>query len=178
MPGDRCTPPAESVTITSPADGAMLTTPVAVMITSTYACECTVDCCYEDDPMSVSLIVDGTDQLPCEDLANCMHSVDFEESGEHVLRAVAQYATHTESTPEITITVEVPSSTTSGGDTTTGPSTTGPATSTGTGTDTDAGADGGDSGGGCSCRTDVTPSAPGALACLLLLGAGLTRRRR
>jgi hypothetical protein len=175
-----CTdPPGDSVTIESPLDGATVLSPVSVTISSTFACSCIGDCCWEDDPASVSLIVDGPTQLPCEG-GMCTLSVDL-EPGEHVLRAIGQYATGTQSSPQITITVEaVGGSTTSGGDDT-GPvvpsTTSGPAT---TGTETDTAGSNTDSS-GCSCTTGGDlPATPwgGQWAWLLPLAAVGRRRPR
>lgn len=147
-----CTDPGDSITLDSPTDGQTVTSPVAVTVSSTFACTCDAndECCFEEDPTSVVLLVDGQ-PTDCE-IGTCMLSLDL-DPGEYVLRAQAQYSFGGESTPEITITVDGPvgtSTTGSADDTSAVPATTtGVGTGTGTGTDTDASASGGDS--GCSC---------------------------
>ena len=171
-----CTDPGDSITLVTPMDGQTLMSPVSVMVTSTFSCTCTATCCFEEEPGSVFVIVDGTDQIEC-DVGMCALSLDL-LPGDHVLRAIADFSSNVESTQEIMITVEgdVGTSTGAADDTSGLPATT-TGTGTGTGTDTDAAASGGDS--GCSCRS--TAGTPGRVPVGLAWSAVLlvmVRRKR
>lgn len=177
-----CSEPAESVVITSPADGADVPADLILMFEVGYTCECDTCGCYQATAESYSIFVDREFTASCSSGCTGMQSVDLQLSpGAHEILVSAEYWFHAESA-RITVNVMGEAGSTGGSSGSSGSTgsagptgdTSGSAGNTG---DSGGGGGSGGSGGGGGCRVGAPSNGLGIAAWLLVLGLGRRRGR-